>query len=141
MQRRPRAAAEAIGAASHPGFSAVDRFQSILPSSCWEPVPLGKGKHGTYQNLGDGFPARRTRCQDRSKSHVAGGDHEKLLRGSRRGIQHWGGSVGLSVPLHPLLRALEVLSSPGSLPHLLLQPWGQTPQQRSWGETPSIAVL
>lgn len=44
-------------------FSAVDGFQSILPSRCWEPIPLGKWKHGTYQNLGAGFPALCARCQ------------------------------------------------------------------------------
>lgn len=89
MQRRPGAAAEATGAASRLGFSAVDGFQSILPSCCWEPVPLGKGKHSTYQNLGDRFPALRTRCQDRSKSHVAGRYHEECLRGGRREMRRW----------------------------------------------------
>lgn len=76
-----------MGAASRLGFSAVDGFQSILPSCCWEPVPLGKGKHGTYQNLGDRFPALWTRCRDRSKSHVARRYHEKSLRRSGREMQ------------------------------------------------------
>lgn len=73
-----------MGAASCPGFFAVDGFQSILPSCCWEPGPLGRGKHSTYQNLGDRFPALWTRCQDRSKSHTARRYHERSLQGSRR---------------------------------------------------------
>lgn len=120
---RPGAAAEAMGAASCPRFFAVDSFQSILPSCCWEPGPLGRGKHSTYQNLGDRFPALWTRCQDRSKSHAARRYHERSLQGSRRKKMVLPEPWGTAAPPSLSCCQLQALCS-GKAPQLRRVLWG-----------------
>lgn len=98
--RRPAAAARAM-AAPPARFLCRGRFPIDPALPLLGTSPLGGGKHGTYQNLGDCFPALWTWCQDRSKSHVAMRYREKSLRGSRREMQELGELRGQ--PVHPLL--------------------------------------
>jgi len=132
-----RSCSRSDGRCLPPGLLCWGRFPIDPALPLLGTVPLGKGKHGAYQNLGDRFPALWTQCQDRSKSHVPGRYHERSLRGSGTEMQRWqgpGGSAARSCA--PPFAALRP-------PHLLLRWRGWAPrtnQQRSWGEPWRITV-